>query len=329
MYTGLIKRGFKTSLIRLAVCVTCGLAGSFGVRAQEDESKTDGPRMGSISGRVVNENGEGLPHASVYLMLPGSTSQPRFNSTDENGDFEFKGLDSSLYRVRVSAPSYVATPRAPDFQPIYYRIGDSATIALLKGGVLTGTVTTATGEPMVQAAVRALRIRDANGETPDGPQFAIERLTDDRGVYRIYGLASGTYLVCAGGRGSFGFLGAVYDNAAPTYAPSSARDAAAEIVVRSGEEISGVDIRYRGEPGHIMSGVVSGPSAPDSEPNVTLRSIVNGLPQAAVTAFQLENGKGFAFYGLPDGDYDLFAASYVADGGCPSEPLRVTVRALT
>ncbi len=326
MYTGLINP-FRTTLIRLAVCLACGLAGSFGVNAQEDESRTATPTTGSLSGRVVNENGEGLPHVSVYLMLPGSMSQPRFNSTDENGNFEFTGLDPSLYRVRVSAPSYVSTSRDSDFQPTYYRIGDKVTITLLKGGVMTGTVTTATGEPMVQAGVRAFLIRDANGETPPGSRFAVERLTDDRGVYRIYGLAGGTYVVSAGARGSYSYLGNAYDNGVPTYAPSSPRDTASEIVVRAGEEIAGVDIRYRGEPGHTISGVVSGPSAPDSEPNVTLRPIVNGSPQGAVMAIPSENNKGFAFYGLPDGDYDLFSQSYLGDAEiAASEPLRVTVK---
>ena len=56
---------------------------------------------------------------------------------------------------------------------------------MLKGGVITGTVTSATGSPLVQAGVRAILIRDANGKPPTGPRFPAERPTDDRGVYRI------------------------------------------------------------------------------------------------------------------------------------------------
>ena len=39
-----------------------------------------------------------------------------------------------------------------------------------------------------------------------------------------------------------------YDSDVPTYSPSSTRDNAAEVSVRSGEETN-ADIRYRGEPG--------------------------------------------------------------------------------
>ena len=51
-----------------------------------------------------------------------------------------------------------------------------------------------------------------------------------------------------------------FDADVPTYAPASTRDEAAEITVRGGEETSNVDIRYRGEPGRIVSGTVTGPA---------------------------------------------------------------------
>ena len=264
------------TLFRLLVSIATLLAVSMAVAAQEDESKNASPRTGAISGRVVNENGQPIPHAAIFVSAPMDPMQSRMSATDDRGNFQVSGLDALIYTLSASAPTYVITPRDPEALPSYYRIGDSVTISLIKGGVITGTVTSPTGEPLVQAGVRAILIRDANGKAPSPGRFAIDRPTDDRGVYRIYGLPAGTYLVSAGGRGTYGFSNNPYDTDAPTYAPSSARDTAAEVIVRAGGEETTVDIRYRGEPGHAVSGVVSGPIAPNSSANITLAQIVDG-----------------------------------------------------
>src|SRR6185503_5480194 len=180
--------------------------------------------------------------------------------------------------------------------------------SLIKGGVITGTVTSSTGEPVAQVGVRAILIRDANGKPPTFGRFVPEKTTDDRGVYRIYGLPPGTYIVAAGGRGTAYFSNNAYDTDAPTYAPSSTRDVATELTVRAGEETT-ADIRYRGERGHTVSGVVNGPIATNSSANLTLAQIVNGVPLASGFSLQAFNRKGFAFYGVTDGEYDLVAQS--------------------
>src|SRR5205807_1489725 len=71
------------------------------------------------------------------------------------------------------------------------------------GGVINGTVTDSDKQPVVAVRVRALMIRDANGELTNG-SVATERLTDDRGIYRLYGLTSGSYVVSAGGGSASG-----------------------------------------------------------------------------------------------------------------------------
>jgi len=107
--------------------------------------------------------------------------------------------------------------------------------------------------------VRAFHVRDENGKPTAGSGTIGERMTDDRGVYRMYGLLPGTYIVSAGGMTRFfgGYGTGAHDQDAPTYAPSATRDTAQEVVVRSGDEAT-ADIQYRGEPGHAISGTVSG-----------------------------------------------------------------------
>ena len=291
------------------------------VVGQEEETR----KTGAITGRVVNQNGQPISNAQVFVTAQRSLPQPRITSTDAGGNFQVGELDALVYFVNASAPSYINVPREPDTPPSYYRIGDSLTITMLKGGVITGTVTALNGDPMVQVGVRAQMIKNADGKPPVSQRFPVERRTDDRGIYRIYGLPPGSYLVSAGGRGSFGFNPGAYDTDAPTYSPSSTRDTAAEVVVRSGEESTGIDIRYRGEPGHAISGTLTQPS--ESAANITLNQIVNGRPQISAYTFQPPNRKGFAFYGVTDGEYDLVAqTNAVAGEWSISEPRRIIVK---
>src|SRR4030095_9607889 len=102
--------------------------------------------------------------------------------------------------------------------------------------------------------------------------------------------------------------------------------AAMEINVRAGEETT-ADIRYRGESGHSVSGAVLGPIAPNSSTNIALAQIVNGVPLPSGFSFQAFNRKGFAFYGVADGEYDLIAQSITGPREIiASESRRVTVK---
>jgi hypothetical protein len=319
----------KTYLFLLAgLAMLCTVSMNIAAQAQRDETQTP-TTTGTITGRVVTDSGQPLPNASISLRGSQPLFQPRTTTTDSEGNFQVSGLDPVLYGVAASAPAYVMPARDPDSQPNYYRVGDTVTVSLIKGGVITGLVQSSTGEPVVQIAVKAVMVRDANGQRPKYSAFQMQRTTDDRGIYRIYGLLPGTYVVSTGGRGVFNAFFYAYENDAPTYAPSSSRDTAAEIIVRAGEEIGSVDIRYRGEPGHTISGFVSG--TPESNlnmpSNVTLLHISNGAPMSSSFSFQPPNSKGFAFYGVGDGEYDLVAQASLGPGETAiSEPRRITVK---
>lgn len=298
-------------------------------QSQSEESVQDTARTGTLSGRVVNESGQPIANAAVTVRSYGGRSRGNV-STDSDGNFQVGGLELAAYLVSASVPTYVQAPRDPDLNPIgYYRVGDSVRIEMIKGGVITGTITRSTGEPVVGVTVRGTLVRDSRGKPlPYGPTARMQT-TDDRGVYRIYGLPPGTYVVSTSGGNRFGYAVDPYETDAPTYAPSGTRDVATEVFVSAGAETANVDIRYRGEAGHAVSGMAK-TTITGEQPtgfNITLSSVFSGAAQSGYSVFQPPNSSGFAFYGVPDGEYDVIVQAYFPNSGLVfSEPKRIAVR---
>jgi hypothetical protein len=264
--------------------------------------KTNEAATGAIDGKVVNESGQPMAGATVIVRVVNAPSSGRSTTSDVDGNFRVTGLEPALYIVSANSPAYTSPLPADPMVPDYSRIGDTVRVELIRGGAITGTVTNAVGEPVVAVRVRATMIRDARGEVPKVLSFGLnEQPTDDRGIYRIYGLRPGTYIVSAGGAG-FAPTFNPYDQDVPTFAPSSTRDTAAEVVVRSGED-SSIDIRYRGEQGHVISGTVK--IAGTSGASLALTQAGSAIPFA--NTFQTPGNRGFSFSGIADGDYDLIA----------------------
>jgi hypothetical protein len=311
-------------------------------RAQEARPVTPTPAAeraaassttGTISGRVVADDGRPLSDIVVFLNRAFARvfGPPLTATTDSDGRFRISGLESGLFYVNAQAPGFTApdTPSEPG-EASYYRLGDSVNLTLVKGGVITGTVRDSNNDPVVAVAVRAIRLRDSLGRASAnrGNVFFPERLTDDRGVYRIYGLPPGTYLVSAGSsQRLFGTFNA-YESDAPTYFPSSTRDTAAEVPLRGGEEATSIDIRYRGERGHTASGTVSGliETSTRSGVSITLKQASSGAIEG--TTFVMPGTKtGFSFSGMSDGEYEVMAQQMAGvNDSAASLPRRFTVK---
>ncbi len=297
-------------------------------------------RTGSISGRVMSDAGQPLADVTVNAAV-GAQNSLHSASTDADGNFRITDLTPAAYSLMAQLPGYVTKPNTSfsidsgQEESRRYYLDDNATLTMIKGAVITGKVLNAAGEAVVGVRVQALRIRDANNR-PDIPQeyyYQYARQTDDRGIYRIYGLAAGTYIIAVGGDPFFGgYKLTAYDADVKTYYPSAAtRDTAGEIAVRAGEEASSIDIRYRGERGHTMSGtILNAPAAKSgfTNINVTIYHSSNGTVEASTYLYN-ETVKGFAFDGVADGEYDVSAQSNSLSEdsvGMKSLPTHVSVR---
>lgn len=294
---------------------------------------------GAITGRVVGEDGQVLPSVAVMAYSAGASRAPATATTDAEGKFRLDNLDPAAYFVNAYAPGYVSVPDLllERGTRAYRHLGEFVTVTLTKGGVINGMVTNAGGDPIVGMRVRAVFIRDLDGRSSGatiGASYGGERHTDDRGIYRIYGLPSGVYLIVAGGLGqSFSFAPSAFDADSPTYFPSNAREGAAEVNVRAGQETHGIDIRHRGEQGHAVGGRVegigeSGTGAGAGGVSLTLTHVATGTNEfGGFISPRGGDDNTFLFEGLADGDYDLTARHTSRDGDLQSSaPRRISVR---
>src|SRR5690242_12061696 len=184
--------------------------------AEQQKQAASKERRGSINGRIVSDNGQPITNISVNVFQQGArNSNGRTLSVDEDGRFQADDLPAGVYSIGAYVPGYVPTNLT---QP-YYRLGDTATLTMVKGGVITGTVKDAAGEPVIGVPVNAIRVRDAEGKPIRVAGSGRTRQTDDRGIYRCYGLLAGTYIVAVGGRGTSMGLSSKYGDDVPTYYP--------------------------------------------------------------------------------------------------------------
>lgn len=281
-------------------------------------------KTGAITGRVVSESGE--PHMHINVLVRANTPEALVvtqTTTNREGLFKVSGLESGSYIVSAEVPAHI--PKSANTGPVVYKDGAPVTLVLVKGGVVTGTVTNAKGNPVVGIGVRVQMVRDESGRSYGSG--GNENMTDDRGVYRVYGLPTGTYVVSADGgvesRSAYPVTVNGFVNDLATYAPSSDREDADEISVRVGEEVSNVDIRYRGQRGSTISGILNGLADDKRGFGATLTSVVEGGRRW----YKGFRGSEFAFDGIPDGDYHLAADAFWNDGTRRrSEPMVLSVR---
>ena len=291
---------------------------------------------GVLAGRVVGESGEPIPDVAVNAAP--RTSGVRFGpppyaaASDESGGFRLEGLDPGLYDVFATQPGYVTETDPLTGRTLGpYRAGDNVIIRLVKGGVVTGAVTDSQGQPVAALNVRAVRVRDLDGtQQLNAFPAAGDDRTDDRGVYRIYGLRPGLYVIYTGGPtgGPFNLFGGAGD--VPTFYPAGTRDTAAEVPVRAGQEAGGLDIRLRDDPARRVTGTVESPTGAFGEFGVGINLGYASTAMPAGSVFISPNNAGdrsFSFEGVADGEYDLQATANGRDGVMlASAPQRVSVR---
>lgn len=156
----------------------------------------------SISGTVIVP-GTGQPARRARVTLTAAEGGgARSTSTDDEGRFAFTDLAPGRYTLGASKAGHVGVsygqtqPGRPG-TPIQLADGQRFTAALQlpRGGVITGSVADEFGDAAAGTQVRVLRYVTQTGRRT--LQQAGAAPTDDRGIYRVFGLQPGEYVVSA------------------------------------------------------------------------------------------------------------------------------------
>ncbi|HEU0174497.1 MAG TPA: carboxypeptidase-like regulatory domain-containing protein [Blastocatellia bacterium] len=211
----------------------------------------------SVSGRVLLK-GEPMNDVTVVLepqrKINHATSDSSVKTrTNVNGQYQFTGLIAGGYHISAVYPGYIS-----DADDRITRTGNVVTLAdgeqienvnieLKRGGVITGRVIDANNRPVVEERVRLFRLDD-NGrpkqflEYGNVPILQISN-TDDRGIYRIYGLPEGRYLASVGYFPGSVNSGSIRTSYLRTFHPDTTDQTRAKVIeIREGSEVTDVDI---------------------------------------------------------------------------------------
>ena len=265
-----------------------------GAEPPRDTQTPTPPATSSITGRVVTAD-TGRPVKRAQVMISGTGRGGRGATTDDQGVYSITSLAAGSYTVSASKNGFVDAiygqrrPLQPG-TPIQLLDNQQATsvdLRLIRGGVITGRVLDEDGEPLMRAVVSIQRYQYLQGNRQLTPAGADQ--TDDRGVYRVFGLPAGDYYVSVsvsglgqiigrglqqlamgagafgpgggrGGRGGFGALNEVEASGyAPTYYPGVvAASDAGKIAVGPGQEVGGIDFQIQLVPFATVGGLVGG-----------------------------------------------------------------------
>jgi hypothetical protein len=277
------------------------------------QTAVDKTATSTISGKVTVGD-KGLAGVVVGLVISEQTrssARPtRFRSTtDEEGEYRITNVPPGTYDVIPASPAYVATEGRKSLIVGKNETVENIDIALQLGGVITGKLTDADGRPVIEETVYL-----SAATRTQRTVYSRNIRTDDRGIYRAYGVPPGRYTVSAGRDADSAFVQRRAESAnLRTYHPNAADPAAATVIdVRDGSESTNVDITLREPPrtysvhGRIIDSETSQP-VPNTKVGVQLFR-QNGSTGIGSVAESTKDGE-FKLENLAPGKYAVYSES--------------------
>jgi 5-hydroxyisourate hydrolase-like protein (transthyretin family) len=286
------------------------------LHAQAPAKATAKIPAGTVSGRITIKD-KPAPGVVVGLrkILDGNSPEPFVKTTtDHDGVYRITNVAPGSYDVVPAAPAFVVgdalNMRSKNVIVAEDENVEDINFTLVRGGVITGKVTNADGRLMIQEQVYLYRI-EATAQQPQRPMVVARTMqTDDRGVYRFFGLNAGRYKVASGRAedNSTGYQSARIVYKQVFHPDVNEQDKANIVEVREGSEANDIDIRM-GRPLQTFS--ASGRLVGDDgqpAPNVRFglqRNVARRIELVQSSA--LTNSQGnFTVDGLAPGKYSVF-----------------------
>lgn len=308
----MVLRTYYYLVITSAVVLSCSLVST---------SQTPNQSSASITGRVTMA-GKGIPD----VVVAAATTQSFDNrlvartTTDEDGNYRLTGLPAGAFRIFPVAKSYSTPHDVPATnrpgQSINVTDGEAVTkidFSLVRGGVITGRVTDSEGNVVIGEDVIVTK-KDAQGGAMWRFSGARNR-TDDRGIYRIYGLAPGSYIASMGQTTprTDTMLSRMGGQYVRTFYPGVLEEAKASVLeVKEGAEVSRIDFSVGKPPaGVVVSGrVVDGVTGkPIPNAHVGYSALESGSQQMLnmnIVPTPTDYNGRFRVEGMQPGSYAVF-----------------------
>jgi hypothetical protein len=281
---------------------------------------------GLISG-VVTSTAGGRPISNAAMNViqwVGGLGKQMPARTDAQGRFTLKDLPAGSYDVTARAEGHVSLrygQRDPSDGPKRIELADGqqfteANIVLPKFTAIEGQLMDEFGEPVPGVLVAPMQVAFAAGKTrlATAPGTNNVQPTDDRGVFRIYGLAPGDYYLAAttgpfaGPTNPPGF--------AVTFYPGTTNPQNAKAVhLDTGHDTLGVSFAMTPAPMSTVSGSVADADGKPVRASIRLFGLSGGDVRSSMSAAIAADPDGrFTFRNVAPGSYVIQAYGPPAPG---------------
>ena len=179
------------------------------IGAQQRDTRVAPPpaATGEITGIVWTADVTPQPmRRAVVTIAGGGLPSVRSVITDDSGMFTFSRLPAGTFTITAKKPAHLQAaygsmkPGRPG-TPIVLAAGQrlAVSMTMFKGAAISGALRDSNGLPVAGVSVSAVDLRNVGGPSdpprPGTPPASV--VSDDRGVYRFYGLMPGEYLISA------------------------------------------------------------------------------------------------------------------------------------
>jgi hypothetical protein len=271
----------------------------------------------------------------VTLFSKEGPAEYRHTVTGADGEFSFKNIAAGDYRVVMGFPGHTngsSWGNLPNRGGVEVSVGESSTadikVRAERGASITGKVSYPDGEPTVGAQVNVYM--KVGNRWSHAPLVAAGAETDDRGIFRIYPLQAGEYIVSVIEQSLVveerdgGTMETVENKSINPYfyLDASSLKNARIIQVDSGRETNNIDITLAERATYKVSGTITLRGKPLASVALRLNARDEGmsgptLMRANGISTIADKDGHWTFKDIPDGVYDVVLDTMFSDRNQP------------
>ena len=238
-------------VVVLALSFSCAI---FNTAANSQTKTAKKAPTGTVAGRITI-HGKGA--TGIVVGIRSQDFSPQLSptlkaTTDLDGNYRVADVPAGNYQVTPMAPVFITADQlAPMSRGKSLLLAEGEDVqgvdfSLVRGGVITGRVTDADGRPLIDERLLIVPEVQANArEQTFPPVISGGFQTDDRGIYRIYGIPAGRYKISVGLADDNYYSGGSFGRVAykRTFYPNTTDPDDAKIVeITEGAEATDIDI---------------------------------------------------------------------------------------